>query len=127
MTIRPIRNDVDYRGALARVSELLSAGTVPEVGTSERDELDVLTVLIEAYETEFYPIDPPDPVEAILFRMDQEGLSRRDVEERVGLGSGRLSEVLNRRRPLSVNMIRAFHRELGIPAEILVREYPLAS
>lgn len=124
MTIRPIRNEDDYESALDRVALLMDTAA-PE--SSEADELEVLAILIEAYEGEHHPVDPPDPIDAIEFRMDQAGLTRRQVEEMVGLSRARLSEVLNRRRGLSIAMIRAFHEALGIPADILVRDYPLAS
>ena len=115
VTIRPIRNDRDHAAALRRIEKLMDA----EPGTTAADELDVLATLVEAYEDRHFPIDEPDPIEAIRFRMDQSGLTRRDLERFIG-PRGRVSEVLNRQRPLSLRMIRALHRELGIPLESLI-------
>jgi HTH-type transcriptional regulator/antitoxin HigA len=114
--LRPIRNGRDYDRALAEVEELWGA----KAGTPKGDRLDILATLIEAYETEHYPMDPPDPIEAIKFRMEQQGLTREDLEEILGTRT-RVSEVLNRKRGLSINMIRAPHDRLGISAEILIR------
>ena len=115
MTIRPIRNDRDHAAALRRIEMLMDA----EPGTAAADELDVLATLVEAYEDRHFPIDEPDPIEAIRFRMDQSGLTGRDLERVIG-PRGRVSEVLSRQRPLSLRMIRALHRELGIPLESLI-------
>ncbi len=87
---------------------------------SERDRLDVLATLIDAYEAGHYPIDPPDPIEAIKFRMEQQGLTRKDLEPRIGTRT-RVAEVLNRKRTLSITMIRRLHEGLGISAEVLIR------
>lgn len=114
--LKPIRTERDYDHALAEVEELWGA----KAGTPRGDRLDILATLIEAYETEHYPMDPPDPIEAIKFRMEQQGLTRKDLEEILGTRT-RVSEVLNRRRGLSINMIRALHDKLGISAEILIR------
>jgi HTH-type transcriptional regulator/antitoxin HigA len=114
--LRPIRSEKDYEHALAEVEELWGA----KAGTPKGDRLDILATLIEAYETEHYPMDPPDPIEAIKFRMEQQGLTRKDLEEILGTRT-RVSEVLNRKRGLSINMIRALHDKLGISAEILIR------
>jgi HTH-type transcriptional regulator / antitoxin HigA len=114
--LRPIRSERDYEHALAEVEELWGA----KAGTPKGDRLDILATLIEAYETEHYPMDPPDPIEAIKFRMEQQGLTRKDLEEILGTRT-RVSEVLNRKRGLSINMIRALHDKLGISAEILIR------
>jgi HTH-type transcriptional regulator/antitoxin HigA len=114
--LRPIRSEKDYEHALAEVEELWGA----KAGTPKGDRLDILATLIEAYETERYPMDPPDPIEAIKFRMEQQGLTRKDLEEILGTRT-RVSEVLNRKRGLSINMIRALHDKLGISAEILIR------
>jgi HTH-type transcriptional regulator/antitoxin HigA len=89
-------------------------------GTRDGDRLDVLATLIDAYEAEHYPMDPPDPIEAIKFRMEQQGLTRRDLEEIIGTRT-RIAEVLNRKRGLSVGMIRRLHERLGISAEVLIR------
>ena len=114
--LRPIRSEKDYERALAEVEELWGA----KAGTPKGDRLDILATLIDAYETEHYPMDPPDPIEAIKFRMEQQGLTRKDLEEILGTRT-RVSEVLNRKRGLSINMIRALHDKLGISAEILIR------
>jgi HTH-type transcriptional regulator/antitoxin HigA len=114
--IRPIRTEHDYAAALAEVERLWGAAA----GTPEGDRLDVLATLIDAYEAERDPVDPPDPIEAIRFRMEQQGLTRKDLEAILGT-STRVSEVLNRKRGLSIAMIRRLHAELGIPAEVLIR------
>jgi len=117
MDIRPIRTKRDYEKALRRIDELIAAKT----GTEEGDELDILATLVEAYEQRHFPIGAADPVDAILFRMEQEGLDRKDLEPFIG-SRHRVSEVLNRKRGLSLDMIRRIHRGLGIPLEILVGE-----
>jgi len=113
--LKPIRTKADYRRALAEVERLWGA----KAGTPRGDRLDILATLIDAYETEHYPIDPPDPVEAIKFRMEQQGLSRKDLEPLIGTRA-RVAEVLNRKRNLSVAMIRRLHDHLGISAEVLI-------
>lgn len=122
MLIRPIRTDDDYRKALASV-EALWADAQP--GTDAGDQLDVLITLIQAYEREHHPIPPPDPIEAIKFRMEQMGIGRTGLEGIIGTRA-RIAEVLLRRRPLSISMIRKLHEKLDIPAEILIRETSLA-
>lgn len=114
--VKPIRSEADYDAALAEVGRLWGA----KAGTPKGDRLDVLATLIDAYETEHYPMDPPDPIEAIKFRMEQQGLTRRDLEQIIGTRT-RIAEVLNRKRGLSIGMIRRLHERLGIPAEILIR------
>jgi HTH-type transcriptional regulator/antitoxin HigA len=114
--IKPIRSEADYEKALRKVERLWGAPS----GTPEGDRLDVLATLIDVYENEHYPIDPPDPIEAIKFRMEQQGLSRKDLEGIIGTRT-RVAEILNRRRGLSITMIRRLHEKLGIPAEILIR------
>src|SRR6266581_4879437 len=99
--VKPIRTKRDYEAALKEVERLWGAKT----GTSDGDRLDVLATLIDAYEAEHYPMDPPDPIEAIKFRMEQQGLSRKDMEPVIGTRT-RVAEVLNRRRSLSIEMIR---------------------
>jgi len=118
MELRPIRTQADYKAALKKISSLLEA----PVGSKENEMLELLSVLVEAYEEEHHPVDPPDPIEAIKFRMEQMGLTRRDLEPYLG-SRARVSEVLNRKRPLSVEMIRRLNAGLGIPAEILIRPY----
>ena len=115
MDIRPIKSEHDYEHALARVDELMGA----EPDTPEGDELEVLATLVEAYEDKQFPIEPPDPVEAILFRMEEMDLTRKDLEPYIG-SRHRVSEVLNRKRELSLNMIRRLHEGLGIPLENLI-------
>jgi HTH-type transcriptional regulator/antitoxin HigA len=114
--VRPIRSKRDHAEALKAVERLWGA----KAGTRHGDRLDVLVTLIEAYEEEHYPIDPPDPIEAIKFRMEQQGQTRRDLEEIIGTRT-RIAEVLNRKRGLSIAMIRRLNERLGIPAEVLIR------
>ena len=114
--LRPLRSEKDYEQALAEVEGLWGA----KAGTPRGDRLDILATLIDAYEAEHYPMDPPDPIEAIKFRMEQQGLTRRDLEEIIGTRT-RIAEVLNRRRGLSIAMIRRLHERLGISAEVLIR------
>ena len=117
MKIQPIRNESDYDKALAVIERLW--GAKPD--TPNGDRLDVLMVLVEAYEAKHHPIDPADPVEAIKFRMEQMNLTRKDLEPLIG-PRGRVTEVINRRRPLSLTMIRKLHAGLQIPLESLIRE-----
>ena len=114
--MKPIRTEADYESALADVAQLWGAAS----GTPRGDRLDVLTTLIDAYEVRHHPMDPPDPIEAILFRMEQQGLTRRDLEGIIGTRT-RIAEVLNRKRSLSIGMIRRLHDRLGIAAEILIQ------
>jgi HTH-type transcriptional regulator/antitoxin HigA len=114
--IKPIRNVKDYEAALAEVERLWGAKS----GTPRGDRLDVLSTLIEAYEEKHFPMDPPDPIEAIKFRMEQQGLTRKDLEEMIGTRT-RVAEVLAGRRGLSIAMIRRLHAKLGIPAEVLIQ------
>lgn len=114
--VRPLRSKRDHAAALKEVERLWGA----KAGTRDGDRLDVLVTLIEGYEEEHYPIDPPDPIEAIKFRMEQQGLTRRDLEEIIGTRT-RIAEVLNRKRGLSIAMIRRLNERLGIPAEVLIR------
>lgn len=120
MNINPIKTKADHKKALAEIEALWEA----ESNTPDGDRLDVLATLVEAYERKHYPIDPPDPIEAILFHMEQQGLTRADLQAFIG-PSGRVSEVLNRRRPLSIGMVRKLNAGLGIPADVLVQAYPL--
>jgi len=117
MQPKVIKTEAEYEAALARVAELMDA----QPGSPDEQELELFALLVEQYEQEHFPIAPPDPVEAILFRMEQEGLTRKDLAAYIGSPS-KVSEVLNRKRPLSLSMIRALHRGLGIPADILVQE-----
>jgi HTH-type transcriptional regulator/antitoxin HigA len=114
--LKPIRTEDDYKAASEEIERLWGA----HIGTPEGDRLDILATLIDAYESEHYPMDPPDPIEAIKFRMEQQGLTRKDLEGLLGSRT-RVAEVLNRQRGLSINMIRRLHEKLGISAEILIR------
>jgi HTH-type transcriptional regulator / antitoxin HigA len=122
MEIRPIKTEADYRAALKEAEQLWDA----EPGTPEGDYIDVLVTLIEAYEAKHYPIEAPDPIEAILFMLDQKGMTRRDLEPAIGT-RGRVSEVLNRKRPLTLPMVRELSKLLHIPAEVLVQPYDVKS
>lgn len=115
MTIAPIKTARDYERALDRIEQLMEA----KLGTKAGDELDVLTTLVEAYEAKRHPIYPPNPIDAINFRMDQLGMTRKDLEAVLG-GRGRVSEILTGKRNLSLEMIRRLHRELDIPLESLI-------
>ena len=117
MNIRPIKTKTDYRAALKEVEALMAA----ERDTPEGERLDVLVTLVEAYETKHYPLDLPDPVEAIRFRMEQKGMTPKDLVPMIGQ-INRVYEVLNRRRPLTLAMIQRLHSELGIPAESLIKQ-----
>lgn len=118
MDIRPIKTEADYQAALLRVEALMQA----QPNTPEGDDLDILSTLIAAYEEQHYPILPPDPVEALMYWMETRDLTRRDLERLLG-SRARVAEILNRRRRLSLEMIRRLHTELGIPAEILIQPY----
>jgi len=117
MRIRPIRTKADYRAALAEVSPMFD--NEPEPGTLRGDRFDVLVTLIEAYERVHFPIQAPDPIEAIKFRMEQQGLTPRDLEPMIGRRN-RVYEVLAGRRPLTMAMVRRLHKHLQIPAESLL-------
>ena len=118
MNIKPIRTHDNYQAALKEISNLME--TDPEPGTAEGDRLDVLSILVQAYEQRHFPMDLPDPVEAIRFRMDQQGLKPKDLEPMIGQ-LNRVYEVLNRKRPLTMAMVWRLHTGLGIPAESLIR------
>mgnify|MGYP006158185037 CR=1 FL=1 len=119
MNIRPIHTDQDYRAALKSVSPLFD--NEPQPGTPEGDYFDVMITLIEAYEARQFPLDLPNPIEAIKFRMEQQGLTARDLEPFIG-PSGRVSEVLNRKRGLSLRMVKSLHDGLKIPYESLLAQ-----
>ena len=114
--LKPIRSEGDYQAALAEVERLWGAKS----GTPVGDRLEIVATLVDAYENDHEPMDPPDPVEAIEFRMEQQGLTRRDLERLLG-SRARVAEVLNRKRDLSISMIRRLHEALGISAEVLIR------
>ena len=115
MNISPIKTKRDHERALLRIEHLMDA----KLGTKAGDELDILTTLVEAYEAKHHAVRPPDPVEAIRFRMEQLGMSRKDLEALLG-GRGRVSEILSKKRGLSLTMIRRIHRTLHIPLESLI-------
>lgn len=119
MEIKPIKTEEEYQAALVEIDLLLEV----EEGSPEEERLELLSILVEAYEDRHYPIDPPDPIEAIEFHMEQNGLTRKDLETYIGPRQ-RVADVLNHKRSLSLKMIRKLHRGLGIPAEILIRESP---
>lgn len=118
-TVRPIRNETDYDATLGRIDRLMDAAP----GSAEGDLLDVLVTLVEAYEEKRWRIEPPDPIDAIKMRLEQRGLTRKHLEKLLGSG-GRVSEILDRKRALSLEMIRRLHRDLGIPAESLIQPTP---
>jgi HTH-type transcriptional regulator / antitoxin HigA len=115
--IRPIRTDADHDAALLEVERLWGA----KLGTPDGDRLDVIATLISAYEDQRWPMDLPDPVSAIEFRIEQQGLTRKDLEPFIGTRA-RVSEIMNRKRPLTLAMIRKLSAGLGIPAEVLIAE-----
>jgi len=120
MNIKPIKTETDYTAALQAVEYLMDA----KIDTPEGDSLDVLVTLIEAYEEKHHPILPPEPVEAIIHQMESQGLSRKDLIPFFG-SRARVSEILNKKRSLSINMIRKLQKGLGISAEILIKPYNL--
>jgi HTH-type transcriptional regulator/antitoxin HigA len=122
MEIRPIRTKADYRAALKEVERLWHA----EPGTRDGDRVEVLVTLIEAYEAKHFPIPAPDPIAAIEFMMEQKGLTRRDLEPAIG-SRGRISEVLTRKRPLTLPMVRALSALLQIPTDVLAQPYQTRS
>ncbi len=119
MEIRPIKTEIDYEAALAEIETLLDA----EPNTPECDKLDVLATLIEAYEAEHYDLPDPDPIDALEYYLESRGLVRKDLEPFIG-SRARVSEILNRKRPLTLSMIRRLENGTGIPASILIQPYP---
>ena len=119
MDIKPVKTNADYRAALKEIDTLM----VADPDTPEGEKLDVLVTLVEAYEQKHYPLDLPDPVEAIKFEMKQKGLTVKDLEPMIGK-SNRVYEVLNRKRSLTLKMIWRLHEQLGIPAESLIKQPP---
>lgn len=119
--IHPVRNDRDHARAVRRVQELWGARR----GSPAAEKLEILVTLIDAYEAKHHPIGPPDPIEALRFRMEQDGLTRADLEKIIG-SRARVSEILNRRRPLTVAMIRRIRDTLGISADVLIGGTPAA-
>lgn len=120
MNIKPIKTIADYETALKDIERLFEA----EPGTPQGDRLEVLTTLVEAYEDKHFAIPDPDPIEAIQYFMESRDLTRRDLEPYLG-SRARVSEILNRKRPLSLEMIRELNKGLGIPAEVLIKPYRL--
>lgn len=117
MNIKPLKTKTDYKVALKEIESLMRA----KPGTPAGDHLDVLATLVQAYEAKHYPLDLPDPIEAIKFTMEQKGLTVKDLEPMIGR-SNRVYEILNRTRPLTLKMIWRLHQGLGIPAECLIRQ-----
>lgn len=117
MMIKPICSETDYDNTVQRVRELLNK----EKNAEEKNELDVLKILLEKYERDHYFIEFPDPIDAIKFRMEQQGLTQKDMIRYIGSQS-KVSEILNHKRKLSINMVRALHKGLGIPAEVLLQD-----
>jgi HTH-type transcriptional regulator/antitoxin HigA len=122
MDIRPIRTEEDYEAALAEIEQLFDASP----GTLECDRLEVLVTLVEAYEDQHHSLPEPDPIEALYYYMESRDLSRKDLEPFIG-SRARVSEVLNRKRPLTLNMIRRLNSGLGISADVLITPYPIAT
>ncbi len=118
MNIQPIKTELDYEKALKRLEVIFDA----KKETKEGDELEILSILIEKFEKEKYPIEMPDPIEAIKFRMEQLGMKQKDLAEVVGFKS-RVSEILNRKRKLTLEMIRNLSQKLNIPTEVLIQNY----
>src|SRR5215210_2817155 len=118
MTIKPIKTKKDYQNALERLETIFDA----KKGSQEGDELEVLGILIEKYENEHFPVGFPDPIEAIKFRMEQLGYNQTDLAKVVGLKS-RASEILNKKRKLTLEMIRQLHKQLDIPTDVLIQPY----
>ncbi|MGO4912005.1 helix-turn-helix domain-containing protein [Leeuwenhoekiella sp. W20_SRS_FM14] len=118
MKVAPIRNENDYQNALNRLEDIFDA----KKGTDEGDELEIISILIDRYENENFPIEMPDPIEAIKFRMEQMGMNQKDLAEVVGFES-RVSEILNKKRKLTLSMIRKLNTNLHIPTEVLVQDY----
>ena len=118
MQIRPIKTKADHRAALKEIERLMDA----KPGTPAGDRLEILATLVDHYESQHEPIEPPDPIDALLYHMESRGLTRRDLEPFLG-SRARVAEVLNRRRPLTIDMIRKLHDGLGISADVLIRPY----
>lgn len=120
--LQPIRDRETHRAALTEIERLFDA----PAGTPEFDRLEILVTLVEAYERKHEPILLPEPIEAILYYMESRGLTRQDLEPAIG-SRARVAEILNRKRPLTLEMIRRLHEQLGIPAQTLIQPYSLAS
>lgn len=118
MSIKPVKTKKDYQEAMNRLEQIFDS----RPGTREGDELDILSMLVEKYEDEHFPIEAPDPIEAIKFRMEQMGYKQKDLEKVIGY-KGHVSEILNRKRKLTIEMVRNLHNKLRIPLEALVQVY----
>ena len=118
MNIKPIRNEADYQKALVRLEVIFDA----KRGTDEGDELEILAIVIDNYESDNFPIGMPDPISAINFRMEQMGLKQKDLVEMIGFKS-RVSEIMNKKRKLTLDMIRKLNKKLHIPTEVLIQDY----
>ncbi|WP_026710910.1 helix-turn-helix domain-containing protein [Flavobacterium filum] len=118
MNIKPVKTEQDYQFALERLEEIFDA----KPNSKEGDELEILSILIEKYESKHFPIEMPDPIEAIKFRMDQLGMKQKDLAEAVGFNS-RVSEILNKKRKLTIEMVRSLSEKLRIPTEVLIQKY----
>jgi len=118
MEIKPIRNEADYKKALERLELIFDSRR----GTDQGDELEILSILIDNYESENFPIEMPDPISAINFRMEQMGLKQKDLVEMIGFKS-RVSEIMNKKRKLTLEMIRKLNTSLKIPTEVLIQDY----
>ena len=118
MQLRLIKTEADYQGAMARLEEIFAA----QLGTEKGDELEVLSFLIDSYEKANFPIEAPDPIEAVKFRMEQLGIKQKDLAEVLGFKS-RVSEIMNKKRKLTLEMIRKLHKSLNIPTNVLIQEY----
>jgi len=118
MKITPIKNEKDYQNALNRLEKIFDA----KMGTQEGDELEILSILIDKYENEHFPIEMPDPIEAIKFRMEQMGMKQKDLAEIFGFKS-RVSEILNKKRKLTLEMVRNLNTKLHIPTDVLIQDY----
>ena len=121
MNVRPIRTEADYQQSLVEIATLMDA----RMGSPDGDRLDVLATLVEAYEAVHIPIETPDPISAVLFMMEQKALSRRDLEPAIG-SRARVAEILNRRRALTLPMIRTLSHLLNIPADLLIQPYEVS-
>lgn len=120
MTIRPIHTEAEYQAALAQIDSLWDA---PDAGEAA-DQLELLSMLVEVYEKQHYPIEAPDPIDFLNYVMETRGLARKDLEPYIG-PRGRVSDILNRVRPLTLDMIRRLSSGLGLPATVLIQDYPL--
>lgn len=120
MTIKPIHTEAEYQAALAQIEASWDAVD----GSEEAEQLEVLSMLVEAYEKQNFPIEAPDPIEFLNYVMETRGMARKDLEPYIG-PRGRVSDIMNRVRPLSLDMIRRLSSGLGLPANVLIQEYPL--